>query len=75
MGYSMQTDQYRYTEWIQYDHSTQKGNWSHVHAREFYLDHKEDRNVANLPEYSELVKELSSQLRRGWRAALPTVKN
>lgn len=75
MGYSMQTDQYRYTEWIQYDHNTQKGNWSHVHARELYLDHKEDRNVANLPEYSELVNKLSSQLRRGWRDALPTVKN
>lgn len=68
----MQTNQYRYTEWIQFNHVTQKGNWSHVHARELYLNHKEDKNVAHLPEFSELVKQLSSQLRKGWRNALPT---
>ena len=75
MGYSMQTSQYRYTEWIQFDHNTQKGNWSNVHARELYLDQKEDRNVASLSEFSELVKQLSTQLKKGWRNALPVNQN
>lgn len=71
MGYSMQTIQYRYTEWIQYNHDTQRGNWSNVHARELYVHEMEDRNVASSSEYSELVKQLSGQLKKGWRNALP----
>lgn len=71
MGYSMQTSRYHYTEWIQYEHKTQKGNWSNIHARELYIDPRDDRNVASLPEFSDLVQELSNQLRKGWRNALP----
>lgn len=71
MGYSMQTSQYRYTEWIQYDHGTRKGNWSNVHARELYVHKMEDKNVASLSEFQELVKQLSKQLQKGWRNALP----
>ncbi|XP_068701510.1 iduronate 2-sulfatase-like isoform X2 [Montipora foliosa] len=72
MGYSMQTSQqYRYTEWVQFDPNSQKGNWSNVHARELYLDKNEDKNVAEFSEFSKLVKELSTQLRKGWRYALP----
>lgn len=71
MGYSMQTSQYRYTEWVQFYPDVQKSNWSNVHAKELYFDQREDKNVASLPEFSELVKQLSSQLRKGWRYALP----
>lgn len=71
MGYSMQTSQYRYTEWIEYDHDTRKGNWSNVHARELYVHEMEDRNVASLSEFQELVKQLSKQLQKGWQNALP----
>ena len=71
MGYSIQTSHNRYTEWIQFDHITQRGNWSNVHARELYLDEEEDKNVAYVPEYSKLAKQLSSELRKGWRNALP----
>ncbi|XP_022786112.1 iduronate 2-sulfatase-like isoform X2 [Stylophora pistillata] len=71
MGYSMQTSRYHYTEWIQYEHKTQKGNWSNIHARELYIDPRDDRNVASLPDFSDLVQELSNQLRKGWRNALP----
>lgn len=71
MGYSMQTSRYHYTEWIQYEHKTQKGNWSNIHARELYIDPRDDRNVACLPDFSDLVQELSNQLRKGWRNALP----
>ena len=73
MGYSMQTNQqYRYTEWVQFDPKTQTANWLNVHARELYLDQNEDKNEADSPEYSKLVEELSNQLRKGWRHALPT---
>ena len=71
MGYSMQTSRFHYTEWIQYDHETQKGNWSNKHARELYIDPWDDLNVASLPDLSDLVQELSDQLRKGWRNALP----
>jgi len=73
MGYSMQTNQqFRYTEWVQFDPKTQKANWLNVHARELYLDQNEDKNEADSPEYFKLVEELSNQLRKGWRYALPT---
>lgn len=69
----MQTNQqYRYTEWVQFDPQTQKPNWLNVHARELYFDQNEDKNEADSPEYSKLIEELSNQLRKGWRYALPT---
>ena len=71
MGYSMQTSSHHYAEWIQYDHETQKGNWSNVHARELYLGPQDDVNVASVPSLSNLVHDLSDQLRKGWRNALP----
>lgn len=71
MGYSMQTGEYRYTEWVQFDPNTQRCDWSKLHARELYLDQKEDKNVASLSEFSDLVEHLSTELRKGWRYALP----
>ena len=71
MGYSMETQTGRYTEWIQFDPNTSQGIWTNVHGRELYLHKEENRNVVDLPEYSQLVKELSSQLQRGWRGAFP----
>ncbi|MEA2736499.1 MAG: iduronate 2-sulfatase [Humisphaera sp.] len=71
MGYSMRTDRYRYTEWQARDDSKQ------VLARELY-DHQADpgetKNVAVEPNRAQTVKELSEQLRRGWRGALPPSK-
>eukprot|EP00118_Oscarella_pearsei_P016514 m.158356 g.158356 ORF g.158356 m.158356 type:complete len:356 (+) comp38734_c1_seq21:1641-2708(+) len=75
MGYSMRTDHYRYTEWVGYDSQRFKQNWDDVHAHELY-DHsdgsREDQNLAYNEAYAGIVKELSSRLRKGWRAALPT---
>lgn len=66
MGYSMRTDRYRYTEWVEpgkepvgielYDHQN---------------DPDENINIANQPENKELVLKLSKMLHAGWRAALP----
>jgi iduronate 2-sulfatase len=67
MGYSMRTDRYRYTEW------TEKGKAPE--GIELY-DHKKDPdenvNIAKLPENKKLVAELSEQLRKGWKAAVPS---
>jgi hypothetical protein len=66
MGYSMRTDHYRYTEWVEpnqglagielYDHQTDPG---------------ENTNLANRPDRKELAKALSAQLHAGWRKAMP----
>ena len=64
MGYSMRTDRYRFTLWQDPD--------GKVLATELY-DHegndKEDVNIAGRSEHAALVRELTEQLRRGWKAA------
>lgn len=74
MGYSMRTDEQRYTEWIGYDPTTFTANWTQVYTRELYdhsADPDEDVNVADDPQFARLVAQLSLQLRDGWREALP----
>ena len=74
MGYSMRTENYRYTEWIGFDHVAFKGNWKDVHAREFYVlqnDAHEDFNMVDDPKYASVVKHLSQTLQSGWRYSLP----
>lgn len=66
MGYSMRTDRYRLTVWVdRQDHSK-------IEATELY-DHKtdpqENENIAGLQPNAALLKELMEQWRRGWRAA------
>lgn len=67
MGRAMRTERYRYIEWRDrlddrlvavelYDHET---------------DPQEDENIAGQPGNEGLVKRLSEQLARGWRAAKP----
>jgi len=67
MGYSIRTERYRYVEFY---------NWKtkEYAACELY-DHKvdpdENNNIAVLDKNKELVKKLSAQLKKGWKAALP----
>ncbi len=66
MGYSMRTDRYRYTEWLDRE--------KHAVARELYDHHNdpdENVNIAVRPENKELVAKLSKMLHAGWCAALP----
>lgn len=66
-GYSIRTDKFRYTEW-----------WDNEHDKllltELY-DHQKDPiesvNVAELPEYKEVVKTHHQMLVDGWKASLP----
>jgi hypothetical protein len=48
--------------------------WDQVHARELYIyadDPDEDLNVADVEAFQPLAKSLSTQLRAGWRNAMP----
>lgn len=67
MGYTMRTDRYRYTEWLDRDQGV-------VLARELYdheTDPQEDVNAADEPARAPVIAELSAQLKAGWRQALP----
>lgn len=66
MGYSMRTQRFRFTEWVD-RHRT-------VVARGLYdleKSRSETVNIADRPESAALVGTLADQLRDGWRAALP----
>lgn len=72
MGYTMRTDRYRYTEWIDRQYILTDQGLSQareVKARELY-DHQEDPqenvNAINLPGYAEDVKKLEATMERGW---------
>lgn len=71
MGYAIQTDRYRYTEWI-------KESTGEIMARDLF-DHQSDPDenvsIANVPENAELVKQLSQMLDKGkgWRKISATV--
>lgn len=72
MGYTMRTDQYRFTQWV-----NQKDP-SKVKAIELY-DHRKDPleniNVANAPANQALVKKLTAECNAGWQAATPKTSN
>ena len=66
MGYSMRTDQYRFTVWVDRTDHTK------IDAIELY-DHKadpqENRNIAKLPANKALVSRLMEQWQKGWKGA------
>ena len=67
MGYSIRTENHRYTEWV---------NWetNELAAIELYdqtMDPNENINIAGIEENKSIIKELSEKLKLGWRAALP----
>lgn len=66
-GYTMKTKDFRYTEW----HSKSTGKVLGVELYDHQIDYLETKNVAHLPEYSEIVVLLQRQLAAGWKAALP----
>ena len=67
---------YRYAEWVGFSGPPNYIiDWTEVSLAELY-DHEEDpaenQNLANHPEYQELIEyELRPMLHAGWRAALP----
>jgi len=75
MGYSIRTARYRYTEWIFYDYVTYQPLWErHRLFAELYdgaTDPEGNNNVVEDHRYAAVRKQLSQQLRNGWRMALP----
>jgi arylsulfatase A-like enzyme len=72
MGYSMRTDRYRFTVWVDRD------DHSKVDAIELYdhqTDPEENTNVAKDPANAELVKSLMKQWDGGWQAAKPPAQS
>ncbi|MEQ1825969.1 MAG: sulfatase [Pirellula sp.] len=69
MGYSMRTDRYRFTAWVdRQDHSK-------IEAIELYdhqTDPQENQNLALQSDMKSTVHELTRQWRAGWQAAMPT---
>jgi len=68
MGYTMRTDQFRYTEW------RKRNNLADMVARELYdhrHNHDENENVADGAAYAKIVEELAAKLKAGWKAARP----
>ena len=66
MGYSMRTDRYRYTEWVDRDGA--------VRAKELYdfeIAPFETTNLAEDHQYTSLADSLAKRLQAGWRAARP----
>jgi len=64
MGYSMRTDRYRLTRWMD------RKDPGVVKAVELYdqeKDPQENVNVAGNPELAEILKELTAQAEAGWR--------
>ena len=68
MGYTMRTDRYRLTRWVDHkDHSK-------VDAVELYdhqTDPQENTNIVNNAENKALVKKLTAQWEAGWQGAIP----
>ncbi len=67
MGYSVRTDRFRYTEWV--DSST-----GAIYARELYdyeVDPRETKNLASSEQHADAVARLSALQRAGWQKAKP----
>ncbi len=68
MGYSMRTDRYRFTVWVNRD------DHQKVDAIELYdhlSDPQENTSIASDPANKELVERLMVQFRQGWQGAKP----
>jgi len=68
MGYSMRTDRYRFTVWVE------RADHSKVHATELYdhqTDPQENTNIAGIPANATVVAGLMEQWKKGWTAARP----
>jgi len=72
MGYSINTDDYHYIEWYAWDHlSGTRGELKYIELYDSKNDPHETVNVATIAKYEPITQDLSDQLAKGWRAALP----
>lgn len=68
MGYSMRTNRYRYTKWLDRKDHTK------VDAVELYdleNDPQENTNVASHSSNTSIIEKLDTMWKAGWQAAVP----
>lgn len=70
MGHSMRTERYRLTEWLPRNAG---GDYREVEVYDYQADPNESVNIASKPGNEKLLRDLTAQLRAGWKAALPRV--
>lgn len=85
MGYAIRVNEFRYVEWVGFNHKTATPDWSHVYGRELYSHEAspvpdstfnyENENLATDSKYEDIVKDLSSRLKKGWRYELPQIQS
>ncbi|XP_078268792.1 iduronate 2-sulfatase [Rhinoraja longicauda] len=66
MGYSIRSNDYRYTEWVSYNPSTFTANLTDIHAGELYLhksDPGQDHNLYSNLEFAALARKLSALIK------------
>ena len=78
MGYSMRTDQYRFTEWTGITYlggNDYEPNWDeqkdHPELYDLVNDPEENYNLYNDQDYVQIKNQLRKKLRAGWRDARP----
>lgn len=72
MGYSMRTDRYRFTAWVDRSDPTQ---WNSIELYDHSVDPQENTNIAGRPESVEVLENLKADWRLGWKGALPNSSN
>ncbi|KAH3842148.1 iduronate 2-sulfatase-like [Dreissena polymorpha] len=73
MGYSIRTDQFRYTEWVQFDNTTNTPDWTVNSGTELYdhdIDPEENYNVHGDSSYAGAEEILQTFLHKGWRDSI-----
>lgn len=72
MGFSMRTENWHYIKWYFWnDETKRRGAWVASELYDMVNDGEENRNLASLPDYSEIISQLDTQLQQGWRKAIP----
>lgn len=66
MGYSMRTDRYRFTRWVERNDHTKAVA---VELYDHQTDPQENTNIANDPKNGALVAQLTAQWEKGWQGA------
>ena len=70
-GYSMRTDRYRFTYWMDNRHPEKS---LAIELYDHQKDPDENVNIAMQPSQAQLVKQLTKQWKEGWQKAKPKLK-
>jgi arylsulfatase A-like enzyme len=68
MGYTMRTDRYRFTRWVQRDDHAKVDS---VELYDHQTDPQENANIANEAANKALIEKLTQQWLAGWQGAKP----